>query len=70
MSKTEALNKMKQARSWRELGMSVAEAYEALSTDDASENSAEVLELRAKVEQLTETNKRLRAENKALKAGA
>lgn len=68
MSKIEVLNKMKQARSWRELGMSVVEVYEILSAEE--EVSGEVEELRAKVEQLTETNKRLRAENKALKAGA
>lgn len=68
MTKIEVLNKMKQARSWRELSMSVAEAYEILSAEE--EASGETAELRAKVEQLTETNKRLRAENKALKAGA
>lgn len=68
MSKIEVLDKMRQARSWRELSLSVAEVYEILSAEE--ENSEETAELRAKVDQLTETNKRLRAENKALKAGA
>lgn len=63
------LDKMKTAHSWRELGVTIADAYKILSAALAAPAPEEIAELQAKVDQLTETNKRLRAENKTLKAG-
>lgn len=70
-SKQEILDKMKVARSWKELQIPVKEVYEAFSGDsyDERDENAEVQELRSKIERLNETNRQLRSENKALRAG-
>lgn len=71
-SKQEILDKMKVARSWRELQMDIKEVYEAFSDDSYETNdggNAEVQEMRSKIERLNETNRQLRSENKALRAG-
>lgn len=70
-SKQEILDKMKVARSWKELQIPVKEVYEAFSNGsyDERDENAEVQELRSKIERLNETNRQLRSENKALRAG-
>lgn len=71
-SKQEILDKMKVARSWKELQIPVQKVYEAFSDDSYEAHdgeNAEVQELRSKIERLNETNRQLRSENKALRAG-
>lgn len=71
-SKQEILDKMKVARSWKELQIPIKEVYEAFSDDSYEAHdggNAEVQELRSKIERLNETNRQLRSENKALRAG-
>lgn len=75
MDKQELVNRMKNARSWTELGLSIQEVCNALtdnknitSTSSNTHNESDELKmLREKVERLSETNKQLRAENKSLK---
>lgn len=74
MDKQEMLDKLKTSRSWKELGYSIKEVYDAFSNDrnetktaSNNEKDEEVKMLKEKVERLSETNKQLRAENKALK---
>lgn len=76
-TKTEVLSRMKQARSWNELGISICDVCAILEKEEENSNAgkeivdyeAELEELRNKNARLTETNKQLRAENKALKSG-
>lgn len=76
-TKTEVLSRMKQARSWNELGISICDVCAILEKEEENSNTgketadyeAELEELRNKNARLTETNKQLRAENKALKSG-
>lgn len=72
MNKQELINKMKRVRSWAELGLSIQEVCNALDDDKnvthtVQNESDELKMLREKVDRLSETNKQLRAENKALK---
>lgn len=81
MGKTELLDKMKGSRSWRELGMTIAEVMDIIGntndTDKPFDDSAykkriteleqENKQLNDKCTRLAEANKQLRAENKELK---
>lgn len=69
MSKKEILEKMKTAKSWKELSLSLSEVYQAFSDleDENSGNNQELNDMREKIARLTETNKQLRAENKLLR---
>lgn len=75
MNKQEMLDKMLKSRSWKEFGISIQEVCNALVNDEnvtktvpnQSNESDELKMLREKVERLSETNKKLREENKALK---
>lgn len=75
MNKKEVIDKMLNARSWKELGLSIQEVCDALLDDknvtktvaNVSNESDELKMLREKVDRLSETNKQLRAENKELK---
>lgn len=81
MNKTELLDKMKNARSWRELGMTIAEVMEIIdnngtvttSTDNSAyktkiaELEQENKQLKEKCDRLADANKQLRTENKELK---
>lgn len=61
--KVEILEKMRNARSWKELQYTIQEVYEAFSTGSTAEKD----ELVEKINRLTETNRKLRAELKAAK---
>lgn len=65
MNKQEFMSALSEAKTWREVQVTVAEAFDILSAADDSES--ELFELRDKVAKLTETNRQLRAENKKLK---
>lgn len=81
MNKTELLDKMKNARSWRELGMTIADVMEVISsnvwtaapTNDSAykkqiaELEQENKQLKDKCDRLADANKQLRTENKELK---
>lgn len=76
MSKQEILEKLKNARSWREAGVSVQDVYNAFlecgeggGTSSDAEAAKQIAELQEKNLRLTETNKQLRSENKQLRAG-
>lgn len=66
MNKQEFMSALSEAKTWREVQVTVAEAFDILSAAD--DNESELLELRDKVAKLTETNRQLRAENKKLKS--
>lgn len=66
MNKQEFMSALSEAKTWREVQVTVAEAFDILSVAD--DNESELLELRDKVAKLTETNRQLRAENKKLKS--
>lgn len=76
MDKSELLEKMKNSRSWRELGMTIADVldiigkYEPVNpehTDEMKKLQEEFERLKEKCDRLAEANKQLRAENKELK---
>lgn len=72
MDKKEVLKKLKSARSWRELGMSIEDFVRMIDSDNAETNSQadvenKLQELENKVAKLIESNKKLRQENKQLK---
>lgn len=76
MTIEQILDKLENARSWKEAGVSVEDVYNALceveeyrNTSKEGSQSNELTELQEKVERLTETNKQLRAENKQLRNG-
>lgn len=60
--KEELLEVLENARTWREVQMTVDEVLGILLAD------RELEELQEKVEKLTESNRQLRAENKKLKS--
>lgn len=76
MNIEQILDKLENARSWKEAGVSVEDVYNALV--DATESGStysdrsllkELTELQEKMARLTETNKQLRSENKQLRSG-
>lgn len=75
MTKSELIAKMKTVNTWKELGLTVSDVCTLLDNDEnnkgnswESENGGNIeQELRDKIKRLTDTNKQLRAENKALK---
>lgn len=83
MNKTELLDRMKNARSWRELGMTIAEVMEVIDTNGVNtvsttandsaykkqiaELEQENKQLKEKCDRLADANKQLRTENKELK---
>lgn len=78
MTKSELIAKMKTVNTWKELGLTVSDVCTLLDNDENNrDNSWEgrnngngenvEQELRDKIKRLTDTNKQLRAENKALK---
>lgn len=71
MTKQEILYAMQKARSWKELGLTIKEVYDAFSDGSeltaTSENGEAVQKLKGKIDRLSEANKALRAENKALR---
>lgn len=81
MNKTELLDKMKNARSWRELGMTIADVMDVIAnngtattaTDNSDYNNKiaaleqENKQLKDKCDRLADANKQLRTENKGLK---
>lgn len=76
-TKTDMIEQLKGARSWAEAGVTIKELLDILdeSQNSPGHNSAEesdkdnyISELEGKISRLTDTNKQLRAENKALKA--
>lgn len=73
MTVNEILERMKDARSWKEADVTMDDVKEVLSglgeTTVAKYDSAEIRRLKNKVDRLTESNKQLMAENKKLKGG-
>lgn len=73
MTIEQILDKLENARSWKEAGVSVEDVYNALcevrNTSKEGSQSNDLTELQEKVARLTETNKQLRAENKQLRNG-
>lgn len=75
MNKKELCEKMQNARSWAELGLSIKEVYDCISVCECSKdevgeaNSKEIKELREKYEELVDINRQLKAENKKLRNG-
>lgn len=68
-TKQEILDKMKKARSWRELQIDIKDVLNVFEEDKNEERDNQITELQQKIERLTETNRQLRSENKALRAG-
>lgn len=72
-SKIEILEKLKSAKTWREAGVSISEIIDLLENDANSElsggnkNETEIKALNEKIARLTESNKKLMAENKKMK---
>ncbi len=68
--KEEIIEKMKDARSWKETGISLQEMLDMLK-DELENNTAkpnsDMDKLRSKIDRLTESNKQLMAENKKLR---
>lgn len=71
MTKHELIEKMGNARSWKELGLTIKEVCDILEQScdckSGGSGSEEIQKLREKVDRLSESNKQLRAENRALK---
>lgn len=69
----EILEKMENARSWKEAEVTMEEVKEVLTDfvggKSVESNDAENRRLKSKVDRLTESNKQLMAENKRLKGG-
>lgn len=65
MTKSELIAKMNTVNTWKELGLTVVDVCNILNNDEDHERIEQ--ELRDKIKRLTDTNKQLRAENKALK---
>lgn len=73
VKKEELVARLKQAKSWREVGYTISEVLDAIensgagSAPNTSEKDERISELEEKVSRLMESNKRLRQENKQLK---
>lgn len=68
MTKEEILERLENAVTWRQSGIPMEDVKAILNAEPENDGKAEeIAELRQKIETLTETNKRLRTENKALK---
>lgn len=70
-TKQEVLEKMQNAKTWREAGLTIEDVRPILQADDSNgsfDRADEITELREKVNKLTEANKQLRAENKQLRS--
>lgn len=68
MTKSELIAKMKTVNTWKELGLTVLDVCNILDNDEKPADNLNIeQELRDKIKRLTDTNKQLRAENKALK---
>lgn len=68
MTKLELIAKMKTVNTWKELGLTVLDVCNILDNDEKPADNLDIeQELRDKIKRLTDTNKQLRAENKALK---
>lgn len=67
----EILGKIKNARTWKEAEVSMAEVANILNdlmnSNGEVSDSAEIRRLKSKIDRLTESNKQLMAENKKLK---
>lgn len=71
LNSNDILERMRTARSWKEVGVSVADAYKVFivdmnaGVDDAAERQDSLLEqideLKSEVDRLTEANRRLRS---------
>lgn len=78
-SKSEILSKMKDARSWKEVGVPVKEVYEAFSgeygdsdsdSDSDSVSEVDIEEMESEIERLKSENMKLMEANKKLRQGA
>lgn len=72
-SKSEILNKMKDARSWKEFGIAIKEVYEAFSGDHEdfdSVSGVDIEEMENEIERLKAENIKLMEANKKLRQGA
>lgn len=72
-SKSEILNKMKDARSWKELGIAIQEVYEAFSGDSSDfvpASGVDIEEMENEIERLKAENMKLMEANKKLRQGA
>lgn len=68
MTKEEILERLENSASWRQSGVPMEDVKAILKAEpESNEKAEEIAELRQKIDTLTETTKRLRAENKALK---
>lgn len=71
MTKHELIERLKECRSWKEAGLSIDEVCDILEQPcdcmSGVSGSDEIHKLREKVDRLSESNKQLRAENRALK---
>lgn len=73
MKKEEILQRLKNARTWKEAEVSMKDVIdllignETVNESNDGEESPEIRRLKRKVERLTESNKQLMAENKKLK---
>lgn len=68
LNKDEILERLGNSTTWRQSGVTMEDVKVALTAESESESQNSVVaELQARVNNLTETNKRLKAENKALK---
>ncbi len=69
----EILEKMKDARTWKESGVTMDEVKDVLNNfvngdkTDMNSDPTETRRLKSKIDRLTESNKQLMAENKKLK---
>lgn len=73
MTVNEMLERLNNARSWKEANVVIDDVKEVLTNLDgttvAKDDSAEIRRLKNKIDRLTESNKQLMAENKKLKGG-
>lgn len=72
-NKSEILNKMKDARSWKEFGIAIKEVYDAFSGDSDGFDSVseiDIEEMENEIERLKSENMKLMEANKKLRQGA
>lgn len=68
LTKQEILERLDNARSWREAGVTMEDVKAVLEFESSdTDKSSEIAELREKISTQNDTIKRLKAENKALK---
>ena len=70
-SKSEILNKMKDARSWKEFGIAIKEVYDVFSSEyEDSVSDVDIEEMENEIERLKAENMKLMEANKKLRQGA